>query len=115
LSFLSSTYPQGCCLHCHCVLRAVCCVLCAVCCVLCAVCCVLCAVCCVLCAVCCVRHMQALPLAVCRLSSLEVLTVDTCMHITQLPDCLTQMSSLRELSLHNGEVSWQVTGALMCS
>lgn len=53
---------------------------------------------------CCVHRMQALPPAVCKLTSLEYLSVNTCMHVTQLPDCLTQMSSLTELALHNGEV-----------
>lgn len=62
---------------------------------------------------CCARCMQALPPAVCKLSSLERLSVDTCMHITQLPDCLTQMSSLTELALHNGEVGRRAN-TLLC-
>lgn len=51
--------------------------------------------------------LQAIPESFGELSSLELLSIDTCMHITELPDSLTQLHSLTELRLHNGE-AWPV-------
>jgi hypothetical protein len=47
------------------------------------------------------------PESIGKLSSLELLFIDTCMHITSLPDSVTQLSSLTELRLNNGE-AWPV-------
>jgi hypothetical protein len=48
-----------------------------------------------------------LPESIGKLSSLELLFIDTCMHITSLPETITQLTSLTELRLNNGE-AWPV-------
>lgn len=58
-------------------------------------------------ACCCLSCLQAIPESFGELSSLEVLSIDTCMHVTELPDSLTQLHSLTELRLHNAE-AWPV-------
>ena len=51
--------------------------------------------------------LQDIPKTFGELCSLELLSIDTCMHITELPDSLTQLHSLTELRLHNAE-AWPV-------
>jgi len=56
---------------------------------------------------CCAELLQVLPDSIGQLRSLELLVIDTCMHLAALPDSITHLSNLRELRIHNAE-AWPV-------